>query len=148
MTFIDANLLVLYVVGSANIGYIVEHKRLRHFRPADHVLLKKMLRPASRTAVTPGILTEASNLASQIPNPAQARIRLAMRVLVFETREIHVISQAAVRQDDFVKLGLTDAALLCLMAEGHQLITADHDLHAAAMRLGYSSRNFHHYRGL
>ena len=66
--FIDANLLVLLVVGSAGRDYISKHRRLRRFSKEDYDLLLRLIRKAKgtrRVFVTPNTLTETSNLLGQ-----------------------------------------------------------------------------------
>jgi hypothetical protein len=59
---LDANLLVLLVVGLAEPRYIPLHKRLKAFTVDDFKLLTKMIAASAGMAVAPNALSEASNL--------------------------------------------------------------------------------------
>jgi hypothetical protein len=145
-TILDANLLVLHVVGRTSLAYIESHKRLRAYGRADYRLLLKLLKASSLMVVTTHILTEAANIAAQIPDPARRHIRATLCSYIEATHEIQIESRTASKHDAFFDLGPTDASLLCLLADGHELLTADHDLYAAAIRRGHAARNFNHYR--
>ena len=71
---LDSNLLVLLVVGTTSRSYIGKHKRLRAYTDRDFVLLLEVLSAAQRIIVTPNTVTETSNLAGQIAEPARSRI--------------------------------------------------------------------------
>ena len=60
---LDANLLVLFVVGIASPSYIAKHKRLAAYTENDFALLTDLLSAAGSVIVTPNIVTETSNLA-------------------------------------------------------------------------------------
>ena len=51
--FLDANLLVLLVVGSESRDIIPRHRRLEHYSPEDYDILLDLLRDADRLFVTP-----------------------------------------------------------------------------------------------
>ena len=144
---LDANLLVLWVVGHASRDYIGRHKRLRAYDLADFDSLTRMLAPPVQIVVTPNVLTEASNLIAQIPGPARTDVRTALRAVIGLVEERHVPSGHAARREVFLTLGLTDAALLTeAEASGARLLTADLDLYLAALRQGRIAENFHHRR--
>lgn len=66
---LDANLLVLLVVGLASPEHIAIHKRLGEYSKVDFDLLTQLLADASRIVVTPNTLTEAVNLSAHIDEP-------------------------------------------------------------------------------
>ena len=67
--FIDANLLVLLVVGSTDRDLIPKHRRLRVFAKEDYDLLIRFITQVDRVYVTPNTLTETSNLLAQHADP-------------------------------------------------------------------------------
>ena len=143
---LDANLLVLLIVGLTEQRLIGRHKRLDSFSPEDFTLLTHVLSLAERVIVTPHTLTEASNLVAYIAEPARTRIREAFRVFVSRTEEVTVESKMAVGAPEFVRLGLADAALLEITRGTHTLLTTDHDLYQSALKRGASAVNFNHLR--
>jgi hypothetical protein len=141
---LDANLLVLLIVGAASRSYIARHKRLRAYAARDFALLTDMLSAAPRIILTPNTVTEASNLSGQIAEPARSHIFAVFRALLPTADEIYVESTKAANHMAFTRLGVADAALLSIMAENRTLVTADLDLYLEAARHGYAAINFNH----
>jgi len=147
---LDACLLLLLVVGTASLDYIAKHRRLRAYTATDFILLGQMLSRATKVIVTPNTLTETSNLAGYIAEPARTHIYEVLRALVeaAETEEQYVVSKVAAAHTEFVRLGLTDSALLQLATESHTLLTVDLDLYLAALKQGLKAENFTYHRDL
>ena len=61
----DANVLILYLVGSTNINYIKKVKATKIFSEDDYYNLKNIIERFETVLTTPNILTEVSNLAGQ-----------------------------------------------------------------------------------
>lgn len=140
---IDANLLVLLVVGTSSRGDIAKHKRLRGYTADDFDVLCTLVAQFSEIVLIPHTLAEASNLARQIADPARARIQGALRRLISTVPELPIPSVYGAHREEFDALGLTDAVLLHLCAMqlhgvSPTLITADRDLADRASSLGYS----------
>jgi len=143
---IDANLLLLLVVGTASVELITKHKRNRTYSADDFRSLKKLLGDSPQLMVTPHVLTETSNLLCQIDEPARTLLLATLRLLIGELDERFVAAREASERREFLALGLTDAALLIVMGESAQLLTADLDLWAAALKAHLPAINFAHYR--
>lgn len=145
---VDANLFLLLAVGATSVGLIGVHKRLRAFTSADLYMLDALLAGAERLIVTPNVLTETSNLAMQIGEPARTAISHAFAALVSRSTvvETYVPSMQASQRSEFARLGLTDAGLLQILGDAATLVTADLDLYLAAVRRGFKAVNFNHLR--
>lgn len=128
--FIDANLLVLLVVGSVDRRQVGKHRRARRFTPEDYDRLLEMIDALKRILVTPNTLTEASNL---LKSRRDRRFLGRLRLVIEESEEIVVASAEAAHNAAFPRLGLTDAALLEAVSEERPLITADLGLYIAAL---------------
>ena len=147
--FIDANLLVLLVVGTEDRGLIDRHRRLQAYTADDYDLLLDMTEDAEHLFVTPNTLTEASNLLAQHRDPERSRLLDRLSLLIHESEEIIVSSAEASSNSDYRRLGLTDAALLEVVTADTPLVTVDFDLYIAAVRKDPDAAlNFTHYRGL
>ena len=131
--FIDANLLVLLVVGLVDRELVATHRRTQIFTPEDYDRLFRIINVLKRVFVTPNTLTETSNLLKP-PRDKQAIDKL--RILIEESKEIVVPSATAARNSAFWRLGLTDAALLEVVSAARPLITVDLDLYSAALSKG------------
>lgn len=143
---IDTQLLVLLVVGSASPRYIALHKRLGVYSEQDFVLLLSVIEQFGEIVFTPNTLTEASNLLAQTSEPLRSRLFEVFRALIGETREIYIESCAAAGSSVFLRLGLTDAALLTGDTVESVLLTADLDLYLAAALGTREVVNFNHLR--
>ena len=130
--FVDANLLVLFVVGSTDTRLIAKHRRLRTFDPEDYERLADMVSRAGRVLVTPNTLTEASNLLAQHGEPERSRFLATLKHLIDLSKEIVVASTNASANPHFHRLGLTDAALLEVVSDTAPLVTVDLELYLAA----------------
>jgi hypothetical protein len=147
---LDAQLLLLLLVGMTSRDYIAVHRRLKAYTDADFTLLTQLLDAASKLVVTPNTLTETSNLAGYIAEPARTRIYQTFRALVGAdgTEEWYAQSKVAVTRNEFYRLGLTDSCLLGIATTPHMLLTADLPLYLAALNLGLDVENFNHIREL
>ena len=143
---IDANLLVLFVVGRAGRQLIAKHRRLREFSVEDYDRLVKMIRMVDQVVVTPNTLTETSNLLAQHRNPERLRFFDVLRFLIENSEEITVASVDVSRSRAFRRLGLTDAAVLEVISADTPLLTVDLDLYNAAMAKDSNAAvNFWHH---
>jgi hypothetical protein len=143
---IESCLLVLLIVGATNPKYIAKHKNLypvyneRHFAP-----LLGLLRLASSVVCTAHILTETSNLLRQVADPMRTEIMNVFRKFVHQSRELQADSVVASNAPTFIRLGLTDAAIVSLDPDEVAVITVDHDLHIAASQAGFEVSNLTPY---
>jgi hypothetical protein len=140
---IDANLLILLIVGMTSRKYVARHKRCKIFEPDDFDLLVHLL-SAAEVILTPNTLTEASNLLRQIDEPARTEIGLVFKAYIRRAQERYVESTRATTRTEFIRLGLTDAALLQL--EDVVILTTDLDLYVAACRDKRPAVNFFHLK--
>ena len=148
---VDANLLLLLIVGSTDVSYIKTHKNLTHFNEDDFTLLGQAISLYSEIALLPHVMAEVSSLARQIRNPARARIQSKLADLIESVGEVPIASLAGVRRAEFDMLGLTDGVILHLCALDQSgtkfaLLTADNDLAVRAEMLEYEVLNFMHLR--
>jgi hypothetical protein len=144
---LDANLLVLLVIGEVELQWIGKHKRSKAFVPSDWQLLWRLIDGAP-ISTTPHILTEASNLLRQggLWPAAHARLMGALADFIATAEEVHVPARDVATTSIFLRLGLTDAAIHSLARLDVHLLTSDFELYDAALRLGQPVTNFNHYR--
>ena len=147
--FIDTNLLLLLVVGSADKAIIAKHRRLRGYTTEDYDTLLDLLKHFPQVLVTPHTLAETSNLLAQHGNPERARLFEELRFLIHECEEVVVAGTVAANNRAFSRLGLTDAALLEAVAPETPLLTVDWELFRQAWeREADTAVNFTSFRGL
>lgn len=142
--FIDANLLVLLVVGSVDRNQVGKHRRTRMFTLEDFDRLLKVINALKSVYVTPNILTEASNL---LESKSDQRYLKMLKRVIQNSEEIVVSSATAVQSRSFSRLGLTDAVLLDVVSKKRPLLTVDFDLFiSASKKEDGSAFNFTHYQ--
>lgn len=143
---LDSNLSILLCVGLTNRSYIGAHKRLSAYTEEDFDLLCEIVNAAETVTFTPNVATEVSNLSRQIANPAKAEIAKKVADFICASIEEYIPSSNAVRREEFIWLGLTDAGLLEAVTPNKNLLTSDHHLHIAACNAGLNATNFNHIR--
>ena len=131
--FIDANLIVLLVVGLVDRRLVGKHRRAITFEPRDYDRLVEFIREAGQIFVTPNVLTEASNL---LENPQDTRFLEKLRELIETSHETAVDSTRAAHNSGFTRLGLTDTGLLEVVSPETPLITTGLALYMAALKKG------------
>lgn len=148
--FIDSNLLLLLVIGETNPDLILKHRRSKTFQKEDYYKLVRLIHLVGCVLVTAHILTETSNLLTQHKKDSQGKKLLeTLQALIEKSDEIVVPSKTAIKNKNFKRLGLTDAALLEVISPSSPLITVDHDLYQIALTKGEGTAfNFRHYQFL
>ncbi len=147
--FIDANLLVLFVVGSVDRELIRKHRRLQRFSIKDYDRLIDAIDAVAKVYVTPNTLTETSNLLAQHRDPERSRFFDRLRFIIDKSEEIVVASTNASHRTEFKRLGLTDSVLLEVVSGETPLLTVDLDLYLAALEKDPASAvNFTHHQDL
>ena len=143
---IDANLLLMFLVGSVDASQVGTAKRTKEYSPADYRLLERLVSSAQQLVVTPNILTEVSNLARKIDEPMRGHIVDQLALFTVTHEERYVKSAEAVRHRHFQRLGLADAATLLSAEPTLAIITDDAALYDALARTGMPVENFTHLR--
>lgn len=143
---LDANLLILYIVGCTSRAYISKHKKLAAYSEIDFDLLCSIIMEAQTVIVTPNTLTEASNMIRYIGDPARTEICHFFREMIQIVTEEYRESKDAAGQRAFLRLGLTDSILLCASQGMRTLLTSDLALYLEATSLGVKAINFNHFR--
>lgn len=140
---LDANLLVLLIVGHRARKFVEKHKRLRQFNGDDFDLLKDVLDASDGVVATPNVLTEASNLVVYgVSEPLRSEFRQTLRELAGALLEHYQPSRIASEEPEFINLGLADCAWFGCLDSETVFITDDLDLFNAATSRGVVAYNF------
>lgn len=142
--FVDANLLTLLVAGNMDEELISKHRRLRQYTARDYFTLCRLLKQVKYIYVTPNTLTEASNLLGQHGEPERSLLLEHLRFLIQNSEEMIVASATASQNNQFKRLGLTDAALLEAIKPETPLLTVDLDLYKEGEK-NNAAINFSYY---
>jgi hypothetical protein len=135
---LDANLLLLLIVGKAGEPIVLRHKRLQKYNLASFRKLVEILTRTSVVIVTPHVLTEVSNLMLfGMLEPDKARIQDSFAEIAMQLDEQWIKCGKILNAAEFRWLDLADCAWLSLLDIETILLTDDYKLSAAA-----SARNF------
>ena len=130
-------------MGSVGRELIAKRRRLQGYSREDYEILINLLSHVDHLYVTPNTLTETSNLLAQHREPERSLFLEHLGAIIQESREVVVRSIEATGNNEFVNLGLTDAALLEAISAEIPLVTVDIDLFVVALEKGnYQAVNF------
>lgn len=111
----------------------------------DYLLREDVLRQSSVLMAMPHILAETSNLLAQTSEPDRGDLLASFGAFLQDLsvfQELVHPSRFAVEISEFVRLGLTDAALLVEQGIDFTLVTADRRLFGACGPTGRKALNF------
>jgi len=138
---LDANVAMLYVVGSINPKQIPKHHRTSAYHSNDYWTLLTLVSKARTSFAVPHTLTELSNLGDTTP-----LFRLAFRSLFRDIEELPLKSIVGFDSNVFIRSGLTDAMLVEVAQQNYLVITADHALYSFITNLGRPCINFNYLK--
>ncbi|HTX33715.1 MAG TPA: PIN domain-containing protein [Bryobacteraceae bacterium] len=145
---IDANLVVLLVVGYVDQNRIPLFKRTSHYTAQDWEALTAILEYTPRRYSTAHVLSEASNL-TDMKGPQLDEARAMLHRAISQWEELPIASLDACRSPYYRRLGLTDAAIiLTAQQRGCSVVTSDFGLYLALLEQGASVLNFDDLRKL
>ena len=145
---LDACLSILFVVGLTKRDYICKHKRLQGYDEVDFDNVSQIIAQSDGVIFTPNVLSETSNIIRYgVNDPLRSELAIKLGVIISNADERVIESRDAVRRREYVRLGLTDAVLLELLARcGATLLTIDLDLYLAASNAGLNTVNYNHIK--
>ncbi len=143
---IDANLLALWIVGNVAESEVPRCRRTRHYSIDDFRMLSSYLLRFGSVVITPNIATEASNLIGVLSGKYLERVRAYLANAVTHWEERYMPSFQAVEDYDYLRLGLTDAAILLAASRTMEVLTDDFDLYQSLLGRGMPVTNFTHLR--
>lgn len=122
---VDANLLLLFVAGTVDRDLIGKNKRLKQYTTKHYELLVRCLKRFKRRITTPNIITEVSNLAGALNEPARTHFFDLLSKVVTDLTEEYIPTINVASLKEFNKLGVTDAVIVSLIKERFLLFTDD-----------------------
>ena len=143
---IDTNLLLVLVVGTYDRGLVERFKRTRAYTADDYDLLASFVAGYAELVVTPNVLTEVSDLAGQLREPARRQVLAALGLLAMKYSERYFPSRDAARVPEFTRLGLADVTVILAAREDVAVLTDDLPLYLRLSALALRAVNFNHLR--
>jgi rRNA-processing protein FCF1 len=143
---VDANLLLLYVVGAHDREMISSFKRTAKFTPEDFLILTTVLDTFHRVVTTPHVLTEVSNLAGQLKEHLKPAVFQLFAQTIQVLSEEYVPAREVSSHPAFSGFGLTDTAILQQARGKYLVLTEDFRLSQYLGHQGVDVLNFNHLR--
>lgn len=143
---VDSNLLVLLAVGRWDPLRIETFKRTAHYSIDDYRLLQKLLSRFARCVVTPNVLTETSNLLSQLGEPAREKCFREFSIQIQVLHEEFIDSKTAAIHERFPAIGLTDISIWLAAERRFLILTDDLRLYGILSAERIDAVNFNHIR--
>ena len=143
---LDANLMLVLVIGTLRPEYVGTVPRTKAFVRDDYYLLLSLCRRFLAVVTTPHVLTEVGNLLDNtglMNNQASVSI---VRDTLRQFREKFVVSREAMNQPTFYSCGLTDSVLYYLTHRHYLLLTTDAVLCNFVLSRGCDAINFNNIR--
>jgi hypothetical protein len=143
---VDANLLLVYFVGSYDPTQIARFKRTRAFTEDDFYTLAALITFFSKIVTTPNVLTEVNSLSNQLPEPIKPSYYLEFARRVDTLEEHFLESRGTSRSAHFTRFGLTDSGIVELVKDKYLVITDDLRLASYCQNIGIDVINFNNIR--
>lgn len=143
----DTNILLLYFVGVLDVNLINRFKRtVNKFSIEDYYLLYNLLNNFQAMVTTPNILTEVSNLAGQLNDPAKSQFFTLLARSITLLKEHYIPSTDTAQTPAFIKFGITDAGIAQI--KPYLVLTEDFALAQYLQSQNIDAINFNHIRVL
>lgn len=138
---LDSNLLLLWITSQYDLRLLRTFKRVQMFSQRDAVLLAWLMDRFKGVATTSHIVTEASNLANALSSSSRSAWFMLLAEFAANTNDLSPTLKVLARRDEFVRFGVTDAALTEL-ADDYQIVTTDYRLSGYLRSSGKPVLNF------
>jgi hypothetical protein len=143
---VDANLLVVLLVGKLGPAHLKNCRATKSFTPDDYSLLVQGVTKFNTLVTTPHILTEVSNLAGSLPEPLLGEFRAVFRAVVESMSEQSRPAREIAWDAQFLRFGLTDTAITMIAPGRYLVLTVDLPLCGLLQRRKVDVLNFNHFR--
>lgn len=142
---LDTNVLLLFLAGFEKPD-LIGRKRLNSFIWDDFLQVAQWSDEADGQISLPNILTETSNFigaGEQEMFPGGAK---AVATFIEQSEELYIPSQDVVTAPEYLRLGLTDTAILSLVDREVRIVSIDYHLCNRLAKSGVDVRNPLHLR--
>jgi len=143
---IDANILLLFCIGTLNKDYIPKFKRTSMYVVEDFDILTTFLSLFTKVVTTPNVLTEVSNLANSLTGKYRDSFGVILSKAIEMCDEKYLESVNVANTYELYHFGISDAIMLRLAKSHYLLLTDDLRLSHYAMGNGINVVNFNHLR--
>lgn len=145
---LDANILLLLLIGRCDRSLISRFKRTRIFTADDFDLLASFVDWFDRIVTTPCVLAEVNGMANQLTQESKTEVYSAFAIEFGFLDETHQPSAQVAAHQRFPSIGLTDAGILMLAKDRYLVVTDDFRLSQVLEHEGIDVINFNHIRDM
>lgn len=128
MILIDANALIVLMVGLVNPALVGTHERTSIYKKEDFDALVNLIGDFNRLVVLPNVWTEVDNLLNGFRGDRKWKYITAIKEIIQNSSERYMKSLIGAEHYAFIDIGLTDALLVECSKDCDLLITADSKL--------------------
>jgi hypothetical protein len=143
---VDTNLLLLWFVGRMDRQWVSQFKRTQKFLPADFDVLDRFLARFPTHVTIPNVLTEVSNLASQMGSRSEIFFEKVFSKAIQTLEEHYIPSKSNFAPGALQTFGITDCCIIALVKGNYLLLTDDFRLSQFFNSVGGDAINFNHIR--
>jgi len=143
---IDTNILLLFIVGYINKGFIPNFIRTKIFTIEDFDYLIYLINYFDKIITTPNILTETSNLLNQLPDHLKQEYYQKSAYVISKLNEYYKNSEIISGNEYFSKFGLTDTGIIEEAKGKYLVLTDDLKLSGFLTKNHIDVINFNHIR--
>ena len=135
---LDANALLIVVLGDMDPHIIEHHKRTSIYQAEDFNTLLELIQRSEEVLILPNVWTEVDNLLNNFRGERKYRYYLAVKTPIQSTSEVYLPTEQSLEpMDRHFNLGIADSLLLTLALRRETLlITGDSRLSDYAKTLG------------
>ena len=147
---VDANILLLLVVGSTDRSRIGSMSRTKQYSADDYDIARSIVERFRSTVTTPHVLSQTSDLlrSSGAYGELEQALSRKLQAVFIVTQEHFVPARVLARPKEFHHIGLADASVLEAARRGCTIFTDDLPLHNVVLANGGKSLNFTELRFL
>ncbi len=143
---IDTNILMLLIIGTTNRDRISKFNRTEKFTSNDYDVLLDIIDKFSHIITTPNILTEINSLINGVGEPERSKCVETLAKIINNLNENYLQSQEVVKNDKFIKFGLTDCGIMAIAQNKYLVLTDDFKLLNYLQSISIDVINFNHLR--
>lgn len=143
---VDANLLLLYVVGAYGPRWIERFKHTSAYTEDEFEVLDRLLGQFQTVVTTPPVLTDVSNFLGHLPEGPRRDCTKLFRRLIPELSETHYSSEKLCEHPYFLQFRLTDTGIAEVSENSYLVVTDDLPLYHALANDEQAVINFNHLR--
>jgi len=142
----DANVLLIYFIGSINEKLIGSIKGTKEYTQKDYDIICNLFNLFKKIVTTPNILTEVYNLSQSSYKRNRDIYATKFSKMVDYYEELYVSSKEVIKNCYFIDIGLTDVGINLISNQKYLVLTADFKLFGNLQKQKIDAINYNHLK--